>query len=38
MAETDVRGERLGPIERLRVRFGRCPKCSGRLVDEVEAT
>ncbi len=36
MEEMDVRGERLGPFGRLRVRFGRCPECGGRLVDEVD--
>jgi hypothetical protein len=36
MEETDVRGERLGPLGRLRIRLGRCPECGGRLVDEVD--
>lgn len=36
MMEIDVRGEPLGPIERAKVRFGRCPKCGRRLTDEVD--
>jgi len=36
MEEKDVRCERIGPIARLRVRYGRCPECGGRLVDEVD--
>ena len=36
MEEMDVPGERLGPIERLSVRFGRCPNCGQKLVDEVD--
>jgi hypothetical protein len=32
MEETKVRGEPLGPIGRLRVRFGRCPECGGQLA------
>lgn len=36
MEQKDVRAERLGWIDRLRVRCGRCPQCGERLVAEVD--
>jgi len=36
MEEKDVRVERPSLVGRLKVRFGRCPKCGQRLVDEVD--
>ena len=37
MEEMDVRGKRLGPIGRLKVRYGRCPECGGRLAEEADS-
>ena len=34
MERDNVRSERLGLLDRLRVERGRCPTCGGRLVDE----